>query len=70
MSYPDLSQKVEALAVDRIDRVLMIEEREKHPQAFKYKSTSYKPNTENYRPTTIYRVSFYLYLLVSQFDCS
>lgn len=48
----------------------MIEEREKHPQAFKYKSSSYKPNTENYRPTTIYRVNFYLYLLVSQFDCS
>lgn len=37
-SYPDLLQKVEALAIERIERVLMIEEREKHRKPFVYTS--------------------------------
>lgn len=37
-SYPDLLEKVEALAIERIERVLMIEEREKQRKAFEYMS--------------------------------
>lgn len=37
-SYPDLLQKVEALVMERIESVLMIEEREKHRKPFRYES--------------------------------
>lgn len=37
-SYPDLLQKVEALVIERIESVLMIEEREKHRKPFRYES--------------------------------
>lgn len=37
-SYPDLLQKVEALVMERIESVLMLEEREKHRKPFSYVS--------------------------------
>lgn len=48
-SYPDLQQKVEALAIERIERVLMVEEREKHRKIFGYKSINQQqfPNDKN-----------------------
>lgn len=39
-SYPDLRQKVEKLAIERIEQVLMIEEREKHRKPFGYASVN------------------------------
>lgn len=38
VSYPDLLQKVEALAIERMEKVLLIEEREKYRKPFSYKS--------------------------------
>lgn len=39
-SYPDLMQKVEALAVERIEKMLLIEEREKQREQFRYLSVN------------------------------
>ncbi|CRL00606.1 CLUMA_CG013866, isoform A [Clunio marinus] len=46
-AYPDLLKKVEELAVERIDIVLMIEEREKNEKEFAYKSINQENISSN-----------------------
>lgn len=53
-SYPDLLQKVESLAIERIERLLLIEEREKHRKPFGYVSVNQPQFPSDKRSTTFW----------------